>query len=396
MVEDTSWIQPGKTISNEGSAPLQMDDLKKIVDFAGPNGFRYLQLDWGWYGTETRWSKEQVEAYRRFVPEKLQKTNWEANTLADPAAVAKGFVPYRPSEQWKNNYTVVDLDVPGLVQYCRQHEMGLCLYVEAGTTLRGQDMDKLFARYQEWGLAGLKPGFVKYGQQEDTQWIRRLVDTAAKHHLWLCIHDAYVPERTYPNLFIVEGGGGQEGRHPVRQDVMLPFTRCLAGPFDYTPALYTRGRSHAHMLAFFVVYQGPTQVVRGGYPAWNGATGPGRGGAELEFLRRVPATWDETKVLNAQIGQQIIVARRHGDRWFLGGMTGDTAQTVKLPLDFLAPDRSYVATIYSDDPAAANDGWCPTKRETKNVTSASTLTVAMEKAGGCVAIFEPRSSSPAK
>ena len=237
-IKDVSWIQPGKTISNEGAVPLNTIALKELVDFASTNGFRYVQLDWGWYGTEVRWEKKWIEDFKKLMPVEFKKSNWEENTLADPYTVGKGFVPYGWTERWRNSYTFVDLDIRELIRYGKSKNVGISLYLEAGNTLPLYDMDKLFATYAEWGVAGLKPGFVKYGKQENTEWIREMIKVAAKHHLWLCIHDVHVPdgfERTFPNLMISEGGGGQEGNHPVVQDLMLPFTRNLVGAFDYTP-----------------------------------------------------------------------------------------------------------------------------------------------------------------
>jgi alpha-glucosidase len=388
-IADTSWIRPGKTISNEGSAPLETRVLERVVDFASENAFRYLQLDWGWYGTEWAWTDAERETFRRTMPQLAADPAWVVNTYADPFKVAKGPVPYRPD--WKS-VTDVDLDLPGLVRHGRDRNVGLCLYVEADHTLRDVDMDRLFATYREWGVVGLKPGFVRVGSQENTRWIRRMVETAARHRLWLCIHDGHLPdgmERTWPNVFISEGGGGQEGNHPASHDVTLPFTRNLAGAFDYTPGLYTQGKSHAHMLAMLVVYYGPTQTIRGGYPAWNGERGPGRGGVEIEFLRRVPVTWDDTRVLDARIARRVVVARRSGDTWFLGGMSGAEKERADLSLSFLEPGRTYAARIYRDDPSAAADGFCPAALETKFVTSRDRLTVAMERAGGFVATLDP-------
>jgi len=255
--------------------------------------------------------------------------------------------------------------------------------------LRAHDMDKLFAVYQSWGLAGLKPGFVQYGTAEQTDWIRSMVEAAARHNLWLCIHDAHVPdgmERTYPNLMICEGGGGQEGNHPVRQDVIMPFTRCLAGPFDYTPYIYTKNKSHAHGMAFFVVFRGPTTVVRGGSHELV-SKGPNRIGAEVEFMRRVPMNWDETRVLDAKVGHHIVTARRSGKAWFIGGMTGEAAYTAPLPLDFLAPGKSYTATIFRDG-ETETDGFRPAVKEVRTVKSGDLLNLAMAKAGGLAVIIE--------
>lgn len=386
---DTAWIQPGKTISNEGSAPLVQGPLVRMVDFAGPNGFRYLQLDWGWYGTEWKWTDADRDLFRRTMPGFASRTDWLANTQADPFQVARGPVPYRPD--WKS-VTTVELDLPSLIRHARERGMGICLYIEAAHTLRSVDMDQLFATYQSWGVAGLKPGFVRAGSQENTRWIREMIATAAKHHLWLCIHDGHLPdgaERTYPNVFICEAGGGQEGNHPAIHDVTLPFTRCLAGPFDYTPMLYSKGKTHAHMLAFLVAYYGPAHTIRGGYSPWNGENGQGKGGPELEFLQRVPTTWDDTKVLDAAIAQHLVVARRRGATWFLGGMTGAEAKSVEIKLSFLDPGRAYALTLYRDDAATASVPWCPVAKEGRQVTSGQTIAVHMEKAGGFVAVLDP-------
>jgi alpha-glucosidase len=388
-IADSSWIRPGKTISNEGSVPLETGALERVIDFAAATGFKYLQLDWGWYGTEWAWSDAERATFRKTMPAYADRTDWVTNTFADPYRVARGPVPYRPD--WKS-VTDVDLDLPALIKYGRDRDVGLGLYVEAEHTLGGADLDRLFAAYRQWGVAGLKPGFVPVGTQEDTRWIRALVETAARHHLWLCVHDAHVPdgmERTWPNLFISEGGGGQEGNHPASHDVTLPFTRNLAGAFDYTPRLYTAGKTHAHMLAFLVVYYGPAQTIRGGYPAWHGDSSFGRGGDEIEFLRRVPVSWDETRVLDARIGGRIVMARRSGDTWFLGGMSGADAERLDVGLGFLSAGRAYTARIFADGPLASDGAWCPTRLETKTVGAADRLGVAMQKAGGFVAILDP-------
>lgn len=385
-ITDTAWIQPGLTISDHGNCLLKMDDLKRVIDIAHTNGFRYLQLDWGWYGTEWTWSEADRKKFIETNPAWTNDLGWVTNTYADPYTVAQGRVPYRPD--WKNAHTVVDIDMPLLVRYARERGMGVCLYMH-GDVLRAHDMDKLFATYRSWGLAGLKPGFVRYGSAEQTDWIRKMVETAARHQLWLCVHDLHVPdgmERTYPNLLISEGGGGQEGNHPVRQDLLLPFTRCLAGPFDYTPHLYQKGKSHAHGMAFFVVYHGPTSVVRGGIKEFS-SKGPNRFGPEAEFMRRVPMNWDETRVLDAKVGQHIVTARRKGSTWFIGGMTGEAAYTAPVALDFLEQERTYRATIFRDG-ETKTDGYRPAVKEVREVKAGDRLELPMARAGGLAVIVE--------
>jgi alpha-glucosidase len=386
-IADTAWIKPGLTISDHYNCLLKMPDLKRVIDVAHTNGFKYLQLDWGWYGTEWPWTDADRKKFVETNPAWSNDLSWVTNTYANPRTVAQGRVPYRPD--WKDLHTVVELDLPELIRYARERGMGICLYMH-GDVLRAHDMDKLFATYEAWGLAGLKPGFVRYGSAEQTDWIRAMVETAARHKLWLCVHDAHVPdgmERTYPNLMSCEGGGGQEGNHPVRQDVLLPFTRCLAGPFDYTPHLYAKGKSHAHGVAFFVVYPGPTAVVRGGIKEF-ASDGPNRIGPEAEFLRRVPMNWDETRVLDAKAGHHIVTARRRDDTWFIGGMTGDAAYAAPVALDFLEPGTRYTATIFRDADTET-DGFRPAVRETRAVQRGDRLNLAMARAGGLAVIVTP-------
>jgi len=388
---DVSWIKPGKTISNEGTFPLKTVELRKLIDFASENGFKYLQLDWGWYGTEVKWNTQKIESFRKYMPMQMQNTLWEGNTKANPFSVAKGWVPYGWEERWKDSQTFVDLDLLELIHYGKTKDIGICLYIEAGTTLRENNLDSLFLQYENWGIAGIKPGFVRYGSQENTEWIRNMVAVAAKHKLWVCIHDEHVPdgmERTYPNLFSVEGGGGSEGNHPVVQDVMLPFTRCLAGPFDYTPFIYKQNTTNMHMMALLVVYFNPATVVRGGYLAWNGNGSQGKGGDEIEFLKRLPSCWDETKVLEAKIGEYIVIARRHGKSWYVGSITGDNAQTLEINLNFLDPHKKYKATLFMDDPSGNTSQIVTAKKITIKVRSTDELSLPMEKAGGCAIMFD--------
>lgn len=391
-IKDVSWIKPGLTISNESSVPLNTVELKKLVDFAAASNFKYVQLDWGWYGTEVKWSAGQIESFRKVMPKYMEGTNWEKNAEANPFSTGKGYVPYGWDERWKDFQTYVDLDLKELISYGKSKGIGICLYVEAGKTLRENNLDSLFATYQRWGVAGIKPGFVRYGTQENTEWIRNMVATASRYNLWVCIHDAHVPdgmERTYPNLFTVEGGGGAEGNHPVVQDVMLPFTRCLAGPFDYTPFLFTKGRSNTHMIGMLLTYWSPSHIIRGGYLAWHGDGSIGTGGEEIEFIKRLPSSWDETRILDAKIGEYLVTARRKGETWFIGGITGDNMLNLKLDLGFLKSDKEYKLTVFEDDKEKASEQWCPVKKRVLQITKNSKLELSMVQSGGYAAIIEP-------
>ena len=234
-IKDTSYIQPGLCLSDLSNCAMNNRDIFAAAQRERANGIRHFQIDWGWYGTEWTWSEKDIATYEKNVPDADEKfPGWRGNVVADPRRPAKGYVPYRPN--FLLHYgTTVDLDVPKLVKELSSIGVDLALYMHGRVLEEEKDLDGLFALYRQWGLAGLKPGFVRYGDAESTDWNRMLVETAARHNLWLDIHDSHVPDgmqRTYPNLLLCEGGGGEEGNHPVRQDVSLPFARCLVGPFD--------------------------------------------------------------------------------------------------------------------------------------------------------------------
>lgn len=387
--EDFSWVVPGKTLSNEWNCDINTNDLKSMVDFAADCSMKYLQIDWGWYGTEVPWSREAQETWFKTNPDvTVDRETWDKNVQADPYTVASGMVPYLPT--WTSR-TWVDLDLPELIRYGREKGIGICLYVN-DAVLRTHDLEDLFAVYRSWGLAGLKPGFVRYGDQASEEAIERMVRIAAKNKLWLCVHDAYIPngyDRTYPNLMCVEGGGGQEGGHPDWQDVVLPFARCLAGPFDYTPALFVGDKSHAHQLSLLVTLFNPSPVIRGGWRVREAADASGFG-TELEFLRRCETTAVRSEVLAGSIGHYLAVARlTPSGFWQLGVTNARQERTLDLSLDFLQPDCDYTLTLWEDAPQAEGPQR-GTVKSVRTVRAGDTLPVHLAPAGGAVAIIETR------
>ena len=343
-IKDTSYIKPGLCLSDLSNCAMNSRDILAAAKRERANGIRHFQIDWGWYGTEWSWSKDEIAAYEKGVPDADTRfPGWRANVVANPRRTAKGYVPYRPRAFFDYG-TIVDLDVPLLVKELAGVGVDLALYMHGRVLETEKDIDGLFALYRQWGIAGLKPGFVRYGDAESTDWNRMLVETAARHSLWLDIHDRHIPDgmqRTYPNLLLCEGGGGEEGNHPVRQDVSLPFTRCIVGPFDYTPKLFRDDRTHAHSVAMLLVYSGPVAILRG-------STVKREWGPELEFARGLPMSYDETKVLKADICTHIIVARRKGETWHVAGICGESGYTGGFSLDFLGRGGKWRARIFAD------------------------------------------------
>ena len=396
-----SWVKTGKMLSaignfkkHTGIRRMETGQLKKMIDWAAAQNFKYIQLDWGWNATEAPWTNEERAAYREQVPAAYRESGWEANTTGDLTRVASGYVPFRPNPKTQGVDILVDLDMPALIAYGKAKGVGLSLYANSRWSLPKQDMDLVMATQARWGVEGLKPGFVHYGTQENSAWLLRLLRTAAQHRLTLNIHDEYLPDgswRTYPNLLSCEAGAGAENKPPVSHDLALPFTRGLAGPYDYTPHIYTSGRSNMYHMAYMLVLYNPAPVIRGGFSAWDDAGS--RGGVELEFLRELPDTWDESRMLFGEIGQNLGVARRQGTRWFLGALTADQPLETAVKLDFLKPATDYILTYFEDAPGAGLERSAVKKN--RLVHAGETIKLSLQPAGGWAGWLETNAGQPA-
>jgi alpha-glucosidase len=347
-IQDTSWIKPGKTswdwwngsqeqgVRNPGpNNGKNNDTVKYCIDFCARNHFEYMIVDGGW---------------SKVLPKR-------------PGDIGYSF--RGPMDLTKS---VPDIDIPMLVEYGRSK--GVRIWVWAHFRDVNDQMDAAFAQFERWGVAGVKIDFLDRSDQWMVNWYRTAAKKAAEHHLMLDFHGAFKPdgmERTYPNVITREGVMGEEynrwsARVTPRHNVTLAFTRMLAGPMDYTPggfdnATPERFTPHAaslmvmgtrvHQTALFVVFESELQIVADSPAAYDGQK-------ELEFLKAVPASWDETRVLNGVPAKYITVARRRGNEWFIGSITNEDARTLDVPLSFLG-SGVYDAEIYADGPNAAAD-----------------------------------------
>lgn len=328
-IADTSWIRPGKvawdwwsgpSISG-ASFPVGMNDetIEHFIDFASELGLEYMLIDAGWYGSH------------RDVTADITRS-------------------------------ITAIDVPGLVAYGNARNVGILLWLNWENV--SDQMEDAFPLYEKWGVRGVKVDYMNRKDQEIVAFYHRVLRTAARYHLAVDFHGAYTgsgEERTWPNLLTREGVMGLEyskwsDRATPRHNVTIPFTRMLTGPMDYTPGGF-RNRTldsfvprdeapfamgtRAHQLAMFVVFESGLQMLVDSPDAYRAEPG-------VEFLRVVPASWDETRVLDGRIGEYIVVARKRGSDWFLGAMT-DEARALSIPLDFLGAG-SFEATRYADVP----------------------------------------------
>jgi alpha-glucosidase len=231
---------------------------------------------------------------------------------------------------------------------------------------------------------------------------RMVVEKAAQYKIMLDVHEPIKPtgiSRTYPNMMTREGVRGTEYNawsegNPPEHVTILPFTRMLAGPLDYTPGIfclslsaYKPGRrvrsTLANQLALYVILYSPLQMAADlienyqQHPAF-------------EFIRQVPVDWDETRVVDAEIGDYVAIARRQGRDWYVGCVTDEDARTLELELSFLDPDTGYKATVYADGPGCDFET-NPAVYDIRSleVDAATVLKVEMAKGGGQAIVFKP-------
>ena len=305
QIADTSWIKPGKAFR---VCRLDMKTCLAGVDFCVDRGLQYIELDAGWYGPEMKMSSSALKV--------LESR---------------------------------DIDMPKLCAYAKSKGVGVWVYVNQRALY--QELDQILPLYEKWGISGIKFGFVQVGSQEWTTWLHQAVRKCADHHIMVDIHDEYRPtgwSRTYPNLMTQEGIGGNEEMPDAEHNTILPFTRFLCGPADYTPC-YFNGRvknTKAHQLAMPVVYYSPVTFLY-----WYDLPNAYKGEQELDFWKHCPTVWNESKALQGEIGEFVVQARRSGDDWFVGAMTGLQARDITInTADFLQKGKKYRVEMYNDDP----------------------------------------------
>jgi alpha-glucosidase len=247
--------------------------------------------------------------------------------------------------------TAPQIDMPELLAYAKERGVRLWLWLYSSDVTRNDAFEEAFALYAKWGVAGVKIDFMDRHDREIVNWYRRIAAAAAKNRLMLNFHGAYAPdgiERTYPNLMTREGVQGEEYSKfsldiTPDHNVTLAFTRMLAGPMDYTPGGFLNVaasdfkmqsptlvmNTRAAELAKFVVYESPWMCFCD-HPR-NVLGQPGS-----EFVAEVPTVWDDTRFLGGYPGEWVAVARRSGDKWYLGVLNGNEAREVELDAPFLS------------------------------------------------------------
>ncbi len=282
-------------------------------------------------------------------------------------------------ETWGDySYTTAydDYDWDYLVDYAHTKGVQIVMHNETGGEVGNYEaqLDEAFALYEAMGLNSIKSGYVGRIEPGDYhhhgQWMvnhyRRVVEKAAEHRIMLDVHEPIKPtgiRRTYPNMMTREGVRGMEWNafnsigNPPDHTTIVPFTRMLAGPIDYTPGIFdllfpeyqgdNRVRTTlAKQLALYVVIYSPMQMAADLIENYKDQPA-------FQFIKDVPVDWDETRVIHGKIGDYVTIARRADQSWYIGSISDETSRQLTLPLDFLDAGTQYRATVYADAPDAS-------------------------------------------
>lgn len=340
---DVSWVRPGRAIRIR--KPYSTEASLRVVDFAEQHKLEYVEYDAHWYGDGT--------------------------DASDPT---------KP---------IVDLDLVKVIAYARAKGIGVIVYIDRVAVTNA--LEAMCTLYKSWGIAGVKLGFMWEGRQSDVDFIFKVVKAFGERHMLVNLHDDLRPaglERTLPNYVALEGVRGNEQFPPARHNVTLAYTRAIAGPIDYT-ICYANEKNqttNAHQLAMAAVYYNPLTFLY-----WYDTPDKYQGKVwpDLTWFDECPTTWDETRALAGEIETHVVVARRHGRRWFLGALTNENSRELALTLDFLG-QGDWTATIYRDGDLTHPTYQTPVVIETRTVTAKDTLTIAMNAAGGQAIILTPK------
>ncbi len=331
------WVKPGKIIR---VMSLTTNDAIQNIDFAKDRGLQYILFDWKWYGPAFSF---QSDATKVAIP---------------------------------------NFDLPKIIQYATSKNIGIWLYVNQQALLL--QSDSLFKVFHQWGVKGVKFGFVQVGSHRWTTWLNKAIRQAADNQIMVNIHDDWRPtgeQRTWPNLMTAEGIRGNEEMPDATHNTILPFTRMMAGAADYTFCYYNKRikTTHAHQLALPIIYYSPLQTL-----FWYDKPNMYNQEPELKFWELMPTVWDETRYLFCNPSQNIAIARRTGNDWFLGAITNNDERDIDLDFSFLQPNKQYEATFFTDDERVQTNTKVALK--TQNINSKTKIKTRLIASGG-IAIY---------
>jgi alpha-glucosidase len=376
-VADTSWLKPGKTTWYWWNGPYQ-----EPVDFT-------IGLNW-----------ETMKHYIDFCDRNGITSHSIMSTVDEFPWYHQSQNGYAPGPDSDITKPRTGLDMERVMAYARSKNVGIRLWVHWKPL--SEHLEDAFAQYEKWGVQGLMVDFLDRDDQEMVLFAEHVLQSAVRHHLQIHFHGVWKPtglQRTYPNLMNHEGvlnleylKWGDECAPP--HNVTVAFTRMLAGPMDYhlggfrsanrdqfKPTVFKPSvlGTRCHHLAMYVVFENPMPMVCDAPTAYEGQPG-------FDFIRQVPTTWDETRVLNGKVGNYIVVARRKGADWYLGAMTDWTPRVLEVPLNFLARGR-YSVDAWADVAGSEDPNRLGFNKRTVNTTEK--LELRLNSGGGQAICIRP-------
>jgi alpha-glucosidase len=368
QIGDTSWIKPGKVAWDwwndwnlkgvDFEAGINTRTYEYYIDFAAKNHIAYVVLDEGWYDS------------------------------------AKGDIMH----------AVKDIDLKHLINYAQQKGVGIVLWTVFNVL--DEHLKEACESYAKMGIKGFKVDFLDRNDQTAVEMGERIAKTCAHYHLFLDYHGYFTPtgmNRTYPNILNYEGVFGMEECRWAkketdipRYDVTFPYIRGMAGNVDFTPGAMRNGTKNnwvecyqnpvsmgtrCHQLACYVLHDSPFTML------CDAPTNYEREQECTDLITSIPDTFDETRVLQGQIGSYIVTARRKDNDWYVGGQANWDGKGIELSLDFLNPSETYEATIVSDG-VNANHNAEDYDIQVKYVKASDKLNIRMASGGGFLIIFK--------
>ncbi|MET9459036.1 glycoside hydrolase family 97 catalytic domain-containing protein [Streptomyces canus] len=342
-VADPSWIRPGTVLwtwlAGGREAGQSLTAQKAFVDYAAQRNWPYEAVDAGWYFKTDEWDTTDP--------------NWQTNS-------------------W----------MPELVDYARAKGVGIIVWIHQRDLDTPEERAQWLPTLEKWGVKGVKIDFMNSEAQPMLQWYDAILKETATHHLMIDFHGSTIPkgiQRTWPQVMTLEGVAGEEKRtNTAAHLTTLPFTRNVIGSMDFTPGAFQRvglrPNSDAAEVGLSVVYESGLQMFAGTPESYEARP------LARAYFDQVPAAWDDTRLLAGEPGQEAVLARRSGERWFLGGVYAGAARTAAVPLS-LGPGRWLVETI--------RDGADGLVQDRKVLRGGDTLSVDVVANGGFAALACP-------
>ncbi|EFL30071.1 alpha-glucosidase [Streptomyces viridochromogenes DSM 40736] len=342
-VADTSWIKPGTVLWTwlAGGRPAgqSLAAQKAYVDYAAERNWPYEAVDAGWYFKTDAWDTTDPD--------------WQ-------------------TDSW----------MPELTAYARAKGVGIIVWIHQRELDTPEERAQWLPTLERWGVKGVKIDFMDSEAQPTLKWYDAVLADTAAHHLMVDFHGSTIPkgiQRTWPHVMTLEGVAGEEKRNNTAAHLTtLPFTRNVIGSMDFTPGAFQRvglrPNSDAAEAGLAVAYESGLQMFAGTPESYDARP------LARDFLDQLPAAWDDTRLLAGRPGQEAVLARRSGDRWFLGGVYAGAARTAEVPLT-IGSGRWLVETI--------EDGTGGLVRNRKVLRGGDTLTVDVVAGGGFAGIACP-------